>query len=710
MPPLSYQSQETLFWTLMSLFYIPYFVLWAILLSFFRDTETIKRRNPILVYAIAVGHFLFFHGIIFSCTIFKDYLHGFSNPWIVHLLATIGGSMFLMAYSIMALSLGVNQLLAHARLNIENNAEGNIFDSAQITIIKIFMQLKHDPFEKRVKNNSRPSVLSPSQQSLSQAQSERQSTSKFDNLNGHIPDRVVLMHLGGSVILSTIISVISIVVFMPMGYNSQYTSTFLKLMIFGLTVVSLSMLIDLFVSIRKFKDSLGIKNEITAFIGYFLIITVAYQILEYAPFMNGTDFQQNIGSNILLLVETYVTLFASSGYVLSFAYYEKKDRNKMMNINHNLFRKSTMIKSNENIQPKVIEKRAAALAYGMDDLIDITLNPSRFKKLKKSLAEDLAPENAMFVEDLIQGYAKLGRTLLIFDHPPVNVANHLSQAKVASTDNLSQVPESNIKNLNEINEMVFLKYLYKKYIQPNSPNELNIPSKFRKEITAKLIEERNGNLTIGLYDKVRDESIDEMDFERSIHNAAHKNNIHRVEKFPDHLVNQYDSAGYLPLHYAVRQGYLEMSKLLVRKGACVNAKTKGGQVSVLHRACISGNLELVKYLMEQGADLQAIDKDERSVFDVAMDNPELLAILNGRNILFLDFEIPSTPPALKSSRMSDIVAKVSVISMWARNIAFVTWVFHLEVTKEPVFSESLQAISVGIIVNIGIKYIGEQRT
>ncbi|KAJ3313796.1 hypothetical protein HDV04_001600 [Boothiomyces sp. JEL0838] len=408
----------------------------------------------------------------------------------------------------MALSLGVNQLLAHARLNIENNAEGEVFDSAQIIIIKIFMQLKHDPFEKRVRNGSRPSVMSPSQQqsqSQSQAQIERQSTYRFDNLNGHIPNRVVLMHLGVSVIFSVIISIVSILVFMPMGYNSQYTSTFLKLMIFGITVVNLSFLIDLLVSIRKFKDSLGIKNEITVFIGYFLIIITAYQILEYAPFMNGTDFKLYVGSNILLLIETYVILFASSFYVLLFAYSEKKDRIKMMNINHNLFRKSTMIKSNENIQPKVIEKRPSALTYGMDDLIDITLTPSRFKKLKKSLAEDLAPENAMFVEDLIQGYAKLGRTLLIFDHPPVNVANHLSQTKAASADNLTQVPESNIKNMNEINEIVFLKYLYKKYIQPNSPNELNIPSKFRKEITAKLIEERNTNLTIGLYDKVRDE-------------------------------------------------------------------------------------------------------------------------------------------------------------------------------------------------------------
>ncbi|KAJ3273961.1 hypothetical protein HDV01_003631 [Terramyces sp. JEL0728] len=507
MAALSYSQQESLFWTLILIFNVPYFIMCAILLFFFRDTETVKRRNPILVYSISAAHFVFFHGVILSCTIFEDYLDGFSNPWIVHLPVTIGGSIFLISYSIMALSLGVNQLLAHARLNIENNAEGEIFDSAQITIIKIFMHLKHDPFEKKAKM-SRPSVMSPSQQqqqSESQNQSDRQSTYRFDNLNGHMSDRVVLMHLCGSVIFSVIISVISVLVFMPMGYNSQYTSTFLKLTIFALAVVSLSLLIDLFVSIRKFKDSLGIKNEITAFIGYFLVVITLYVILEYGPFMNGTDFKKYIGSNIVLLAETYITLFATGFYVLIFAYSEKRDRIKMMNINHNLFRKATTIKTNENIQPKVIEKRASALSYGMDDLIDITLNPARFKKLKKSLAEDLAPENAMFVEDLIQGYAKLGRTLLIFDHPPVNVANHLAQVKAASTDNLTVVPESNIKNMNEINETVFLKYLYKKYIQANSPNELNIPSKFRKEITTKLIEERNTNLTIGLYDKVRDE-------------------------------------------------------------------------------------------------------------------------------------------------------------------------------------------------------------
>ncbi|KAJ3273960.1 hypothetical protein HDV01_003630 [Terramyces sp. JEL0728] len=120
------------------------------------------------------------------------------------------------------------------------------------------------------------------------------------------------------------------------------------------------------------------------------------------------------------------------------------------------------------------------------------------------------------------------------------------------------------------------------------------------------------------------QSLEEMDFERSIHNAAHKNNIQKVEIMPDQLVNIYDNSGYLPLHYAARQGHLEMAKLLIRKGACVNAKTRNGGVSVLHRACISGNVELVEYLIQKGADKEAVDRDGRTVYDIAVANEDVM--------------------------------------------------------------------------------------
>lgn len=44
-----------------------------------------------------------------------------------------------------------------------------------------------------------------------------------------------------------------------------------------------------------------------------------------------------------------------------------------------------------------------------------------------------------------------------------------------------------------------------------------------------------------------------------------------------------DKSGYTALHYASRNGHLDMCKLLVGKGANVNALTKLGKVSALQR-------------------------------------------------------------------------------------------------------------------------------
>ena len=58
------------------------------------------------------------------------------------------------------------------------------------------------------------------------------------------------------------------------------------------------------------------------------------------------------------------------------------------------------------------------------------------------------------------------------------------------------------------------------------------------------------------------------------------------------------------LHYATLMGDLNRVKLLVEKGADVNAKNLYGD-SVLYHAVRSGNLELVQWLVEQGSDVKA---------------------------------------------------------------------------------------------------------
>lgn len=54
------------------------------------------------------------------------------------------------------------------------------------------------------------------------------------------------------------------------------------------------------------------------------------------------------------------------------------------------------------------------------------------------------------------------------------------------------------------------------------------------------------------------------------------------------LVNTPDNAGYTPLHYAARKGYIDICKLLMQNGAQIDAQTKNGQASPLHKAAVAG--------------------------------------------------------------------------------------------------------------------------
>ena len=63
-------------------------------------------------------------------------------------------------------------------------------------------------------------------------------------------------------------------------------------------------------------------------------------------------------------------------------------------------------------------------------------------------------------------------------------------------------------------------------------------------------------------------------------------------------------------------GQLEVVKWLVEKGADVNATNKDGR-TVLHSAADSGQLDVVKWLVEKGADVNATDKDGKTVLHMA---------------------------------------------------------------------------------------------
>lgn len=83
------------------------------------------------------------------------------------------------------------------------------------------------------------------------------------------------------------------------------------------------------------------------------------------------------------------------------------------------------------------------------------------------------------------------------------------------------------------------------------------------------------------------QTLDELDFERGIWYAAQHGDLARVKKLADDF-DKRDNAGYTALHYAARNGKLEVCQFLVQQGADVNATTRGG-ATALSRAALTGN-------------------------------------------------------------------------------------------------------------------------
>lgn len=87
------------------------------------------------------------------------------------------------------------------------------------------------------------------------------------------------------------------------------------------------------------------------------------------------------------------------------------------------------------------------------------------------------------------------------------------------------------------------------------------------------------------------QSLDELEFERGIWGAALEGDLNRIEKLltrPDANINQRDNYDYTALHYAARNGNLKVCAYLVKNGANVNATTRSGLSTPLHRASYAG--------------------------------------------------------------------------------------------------------------------------
>ena len=66
--------------------------------------------------------------------------------------------------------------------------------------------------------------------------------------------------------------------------------------------------------------------------------------------------------------------------------------------------------------------------------------------------------------------------------------------------------------------------------------------------------------------------------------------------------------GRIPVSATASNGYLEVVRFLVEKGADVNVANNTGS-TLVNAATDNGHLDVVKFLVEKGADITAANKD-----------------------------------------------------------------------------------------------------
>ena len=133
-----------------------------------------------------------------------------------------------------------------------------------------------------------------------------------------------------------------------------------------------------------------------------------------------------------------------------------------------------------------------------------------------------------------------------------------------------------------------------------------------------------------------------------------KNNHEGKKQVAELLINEEANvnvsvqSGRTPLHYAVgsNNGYKNIVKLLISKGAEIRFKAGIIGTSPLHEACYFGDREIVELLIANGADVNEKTTEFReSPFDLAEDYVELQMILRKYGAIPSEDRIPRPTPS-----------------------------------------------------------------
>ena len=82
-------------------------------------------------------------------------------------------------------------------------------------------------------------------------------------------------------------------------------------------------------------------------------------------------------------------------------------------------------------------------------------------------------------------------------------------------------------------------------------------------------------------------------------------------------INALNAKGLSPLHLAVIEGNIEVTKLLISEGANIEVTDSKWGSSPLLYACQNGRTKIVKLLVEMGADIKAESDDDTSAIHFA---------------------------------------------------------------------------------------------
>lgn len=105
--------------------------------------------------------------------------------------------------------------------------------------------------------------------------------------------------------------------------------------------------------------------------------------------------------------------------------------------------------------------------------------------------------------------------------------------------------------------------------------------------------EKNSHTTCNHKITGYEQTLNELEFEKSIFNACVNGDMDRVKKIVNEkgssIVNDQDiKNGYTSLHYASRNNHLEICKYLINNGAKTNLTTFSCESTAIHRAAYMG--------------------------------------------------------------------------------------------------------------------------